>query len=101
MRWSMLGLAVALGCGGEAGEEAEDCTTCAENGEICVVYADGDIEDWTEGCEALPADCTGADPCENTDCVVAMYDLCDDTHIGQSYSCADGGYISVTCSPDT
>ena len=100
--WFVLAL-FAVGCGGKDGDgggTAEGCDSCAENGEACTVYADGDIDDWTESCAAMPAECTGDDPCGITECVSALYGLCDAGYIGQSNSCAPGGFVSVTCSPD-
>ena len=102
-----VGIAVALvvaGCnGGKDGSTTpeESCETCADNGDLCVVYADGDnFDNWQETCEPMPADCQIDAPCDANECIVAMYDACDDGWFGQGNSCS-GPYVSVTCVADT
>jgi hypothetical protein len=100
--WIALALGLGYGCSGDDGGAGtvEDCGTCADEGAVCTVYAEGDPADWTESCAPLPPECTGDDPCSITECVGAMYGLCDPGTIGQSNSCSAGGFVSVTCSPD-
>jgi hypothetical protein len=99
-----VGIAVALvvaGCDGKDGSGStteESCETCADNGELCVVYADGDnFDNWEETCEPMPAECQVSDPCGVNECIATMYDTCRDGWYGQANSCS-GPYVSVTCS---
>lgn len=93
---------LASGCAGDKGSTTteESCDTCAANGQLCQVYADGEPGDWPETCVAMPAECEVDSPCDVNECAAAMYDTCDAGYIGQARSCY-GDSVVVTCSPLT
>ncbi len=98
MRILMLTALLITGCGGGDDDDdvaVEDCSDCVD-GEVCVAYL-GTDDDHDE-CAAIPTECGGTADCMETDCISALYDLCENETMGVACSDTSPPTI-VSCNP--